>query len=200
MFPRIRLTIVALLSIAFLVAPGRGESGNVASATTYQKGPSRSEGTANDVPGLDKDERAARLAIMPVREDMETPNPHFSLSKGERKLIRISVTNVSAEPIWLLINDFRVQHRPRLVKDGKLVPYPDRVNKIAAYKDKYGPSGTRVFGKTIQPNQTVGLDSMDLDDWYEPLQPGHYELTLKYRFRHRGPQVETNTTSFDVVP
>ena len=40
-----------------------------------------------------------------------------------------------------------------------------------------------------------------LEEWYEsPLQPGHYQLVVRKRFRPDGDWVESNPVTFDVIP
>lgn len=150
---------------------------------------------------LNKFERASRVSIKPVSTDLVTLKQRFSSSRAEEKvLVAVSISNAAAEPISVVIGDPRIQYRPRLLKDGKLLPYTEEVVKVVRAKERSGPGAGRVISGEINPRETVAVDHIDLADWYGTLEPGQYELTIKYRFRHRGQPVETNTITFEVAP
>ena len=200
MFARAVWLVVAFSFSLFYAASAQEESGKHESIAVLSQEPEKPAERKDQAGELSKDERAAKLTILPVRADLETVQEHFSSSRNEKVLILLSVTNTSAEPIWITVGDSRIRHRPQLRKDGKLVPYQAKVDKTLRMKEKEGPGAVRVTGTFVEPNQTIRMDYIDLSEWYDTLVPGLYELTLKYHFKHGGRPVETNTVSFEVVP
>jgi hypothetical protein len=156
---------------------------------------------------LNKSELATTVTITPVGTDLDIVNrkynarQQYSASQQEDKqLILVSMTNTATEPVRIILGDSHVQYRLQLFKDGKLVPYKESLAKILEAKDRDGPGPVRVTGTTLQPNETMMVDFIDLADWYAPLEPGQYELTIKYRSRQHVKSVETNTIKFKIVP
>ena len=92
-------------------------------------------------------------------------------------------------------------YRPRLLKNGKEFAYLEGVKKSMDSRDKYGPNGlSPVIAVTLEPNKQTTVEYIDLGKWYGPLETGHYEMTLGHRFHQKGSHVQSNTTTFDVVP
>ncbi len=188
-------TIVLLSSL--LTLGSQTEPANTAQQDEKSDNPDKQERVIE----LNKFERASRVTIKPVSTDLTTLKQRFRASRIEEKVfVVVSVTNTTTEPISIIIGDPRIQYRPRLLKDGKLLPYKEEVVKVVRAKDKSGPGSGRIISGEIKPGETVTMDHIDLADWYDPLEPGQYQLTLKYRFRHRGQPVEVNMITFNVVP
>jgi hypothetical protein len=148
---------------------------------------------------LNKSERASQVTIRPVGGDLATLKQTFSASKDKAR-VAVFITNTIHETIRIIIADPYIHYRPRLLMDGRPLPYKEQVAKVARQKEKFGPGSGRVLGGEVKPEETVMIDYIDLADWFGPLEPGQYELTIKYRFRHRGKPVETNTVTFEVIP
>jgi hypothetical protein len=92
-----------------------------------------------------------------------------------------------------------MHERMRLLKDGAPVHYlGDVPKKLKASDDN---EGVVISTKTVtlEPNRATRYGLLDLSQWYGQLQPGHYELTIRHRFRWRGKPAESNTVEFDVV-
>ena len=113
---------------------------------------------------------------------------------GERMLIQVSVT--TTEPREASLTSTFKQHRPRLMKDGHLVPHRpgsptwDQVDCIL----------TRVIFVGIPANQPTPLGSFNVADWYEPLEPGEYQLTLWIRLLTcSGPLYKSHSLTFEVT-
>jgi hypothetical protein len=113
---------------------------------------------------------------------------------GERVLIQVSV--VSTEPREASLTSTFQQHRPRLMKDGHLVPHRhgspawDQVDCILY----------RVVLAGIPAHQPTQLDSFKASDWYEQLEPGEYELTLWVRLLScSGPLYKSHSVTFEVT-
>ena len=62
-----------------------------------------------------------------------------------------------------------------------------------------GRMGSTVFHK-LEPSFTTVVHRFLLDDWYDQLERGQYELTLPHRFWGKEVPAESETVTFDVVP
>jgi pimeloyl-ACP methyl ester carboxylesterase len=103
--------------------------------------------------------------------------------------------------------------RPRLVKDGQLLTYvsnlPQKLDKdkAAAKRECDFISTPQTFTLLAREKKTVdwfvisqGTYNLGSIKWYEPLQAGHYQLTLRRRLDCCiGAMVETGMIEFDVV-
>lgn len=47
-------------------------------------------------------------------------------------------------------------------------------------------------------NEPAYVDVIYLDEWYEPLDPGHYQLDVKWRFLPDGGWTNVASTTFEV--
>jgi hypothetical protein len=57
-----------------------------------------------------------------------------------------------------------------------------------------------IVGVTLEPNNEKRLEDIDLTDWYEPLKPGHYQLSTQHRFIQGGKWVDSASITFEVKP
>lgn len=195
---RTKLLAITALVLLMMAFPALGGHTGIVGAALQEEKSGRPDGPERVIE-LDRFERAAKVVITPGTD----PNkPKFSFragSEGTRVPILVSMTNTTTETMGIALRSKIAHYRPRLLKDGKLLPYSERMAKAARAYERYGPSGSMVSGE-IKPGETVTLDYIDLADWYGPLEPGRYELIIKYRFRHGGRPVETNKISFEIVP
>lgn len=118
--------------------------------------------------------------------------------EGDRIYLYLVITNNSIENVSFARVDFYQEHRPRLTRDGDPVPYRSKISALVIEKDKQ-IVGRSVNSATLRPGETVE-ESVDLADWYEPLPPGHYQLTVRRRFIWGGDWVESPATRFEVNP
>lgn len=126
---------------------------------------------------------------------------------GEEIPVVISMTNTGDKPAGYCLSTTVIQNRPQLERDGQTLPYltnlPQQVDAENAV-ERCENSAFRQFYQ-LQPKQQKIVDWITLGQrgvlWYEPLPPGHYELTLMRRVECcRGAFVKSNKVSFDVVP
>ncbi len=148
-------------------------------------------------------DRLTEVSIMPVGYSRRGGS--YALKQefrtGEPIRVALIITNRSTEILVMDKGDRFFHYRPRLFKDGREVEYLEGVKKSIDSKDKYGPNGlSPVIAVTLEPNKQTTVEYVDLAKWYGPLEAGHYELTLGHRFHHKGPHVQSNTTTFDVSP
>lgn len=106
--------------------------------------------------------------------------------------------NTSLEPVAVAILDKYVQNRPELLRDGQIVPYREGLNKLLEAKEK-DPFIVLPQVVKLNPNEQKFIGYIYLDDWYEPLQPGHYQLSLKHRFEPGQGWIESSSITFEVV-
>ena len=108
-------------------------------------------------------------------------------------------TNTSLIPLPVRSWDQFAQNRPRLLRDNQEVPYRDGLTDLLKKKDH--DTGGDIVGIvviTLAPNTEKTLEQIDLSNWYEPLQPGHYQLSTQHRFVQGGKWVDSASITFDV--
>jgi hypothetical protein len=84
-------------------------------------------------------------------------------------------------------------------KDGKPLLYRKGLSDMRE-KDKHpGRLGSTIF-YNLEPNIPSVVHRFLLEDWYEQLEPGQYELTLRHRFWGKEVPAESDTVIFQVIP
>ena len=112
---------------------------------------------------------------------------------------RLQATNRSLQKVTLLIIDSYVQDRPELFRDGQIVPYKKGVDELLHAKDK-DPFRKLVENVRLDPNESKGIGFIYLNDWYERLQLGHYQLSVKHRFEPGQDWIDSSSITFEVAP
>lgn len=90
------------------------------------------------------------------------------------------------------------EYRPELSRDGEILSYSKEAKKAVDKADHEPPSWS-----TIPLNLELGREhrwTVRLEDWYDRLGPGHYQLTVRKRFAWDGDWVQSNSVTFDVQP
>ena len=105
---------------------------------------------------------------------------------GNKVRLRVTAKNDSDQRIMIIIIDSYYQNRPRLYRDGKLVPYRSQITKVVQSKDSRPVFVTDPGDLVVEPYSSVTLPNLDLNEWYGPLQPGSYRLINRYRFNFEG--------------
>lgn len=152
---------------------------------------------------LERLEHVMEVSIMPVGYSRRTGTYVLKqeFKAGEPIRVALLITNKSNETLVIDKGDRTFHYRPRLSKDGKEVHYLKGVKRSIDLKDKYGRNGlSPVIAESLESNKQTCVDYINLVEWYGPLEAGHYELTLGHRFHQKRPHVQSNTTTFDVVP
>jgi hypothetical protein len=90
--------------------------------------------------------------------------------------------------------------RPVLVRDGEVVLY--NKNKQKEIESERPEDGFRGSGApiTYESGREYGPESVALDEWYDLLVPGRYELTVRKQFTWDGDWVVSNPVYFEVIP
>jgi hypothetical protein len=159
---------------------------------------------------LNDDGRAIRVTIM-------TGGGLFGPAKDRYKVgaqvpVTITMTNTSTQPIYVCDSETLYQDLPKLVKDGRILPYlkwqsfalaDSKRNHTCQEEDLPEPT-------ILKPHESTVADWFILVDstistgalaWYDSLPPGKYELSIQRRFACcDGPMVESNKISFEIVP
>jgi hypothetical protein len=142
----------------------------------------------------------AKLELAPwplkVGEPIENLPRHFK--EGDPVTFRLLITNISWQKVSFSCADSLRDQRPRLVRDGDEVPFSKHTAEILRGKEE-DPVGRSSRAATLEPNETL-TELVDLRDWYEPLKPGHYQLTVRRRFYLGGKWIESPAITFDVDP
>ncbi|HEX7722503.1 MAG TPA: hypothetical protein VF397_10120 [Pyrinomonadaceae bacterium] len=98
--------------------------------------------------------------------------------------------------------DFYYQNRPKLLRNGKAVPYKSKTDDLVRSKET-DPGGLFISVRLvrIEAHSNRNLEELDLSDWYDALQPGSYQLTNKYRTSFKGPWTkESAEIQFRIEP
>lgn len=168
-------------------------------------------GEMPNVPGLEeKIERLQRLLENPDFLKLKVSHVKSKPIKDEENLIRdyktgseigfeLVVTNTSTEPFNIAFSDFLKQTRPHLAKDGRVIHYHKKAAEAVRLNDVLMD---RIYGLTVwlYPDKPQSIGVLKLSNWYEPLEPGTYELTIKNRLTRRGKWIEAPTMTFKVIP
>jgi hypothetical protein len=89
------------------------------------------------------------------------------------------------------------EYRPELYKDGEIMPYSKEAQGKVDGADRQVASGSG--GPTrLDAGNEIEWTSVKLENWYEPLGPGHYQLTVRKRFTGDGEWAQSNSVTFDV--
>jgi hypothetical protein len=128
---------------------------------------------------------------------------------GEPIIIVVFMTNTGNETTSVEIADTYYQNRPKLTKESKEVPYRQEVRNVLKWKDDQGCGAGRHAPTELVPNEKAEADFLVLMQgqqptknivWYDELEPGNYELSIRRRFGcWLRPEAESNTIRFQVV-
>jgi hypothetical protein len=130
---------------------------------------------------------------------------------GERIPITITMTNKAKVPVQICLSDDFFQNRPELTRDGQQVPYGKLASHWILNDERARDCKDYSLPITLDlvPNKPMIVDWIVLcensDDrlaptFYEPLQAGKYQLTLRRSFECcYTQQAESNTISFEIT-
>jgi hypothetical protein len=142
------------------------------------------------------------LKITPLLYSLEVhdmvPTDRFKI--GDPKSFGLTMTNRTNETIPFLFTSHYVHFRPRLLKDGIPVQYRKEIRQAVQDTENHFRLMGSSIGFPLLPDRPYQFGYLALKDWYEPLEPGHYELTLKHRFGTKRRPVESNRATFEVLP
>jgi hypothetical protein len=130
-------------------------------------------------------------------QPVETPQPYavgdsmyFQLFISQSLFDSITVENSRWAPY---------AYRPELNKNGDVLPLSKEAQKGVERADGEPPSGS-YSPVSLAPGREYEWATVRIEDWYDRLGPGHYELSVRKRFVWDGDWVQSNSVTFDVVP
>jgi hypothetical protein len=154
---------------------------------------------------------AVKVTIATVSPMLEGPTDTYRL--GQQIPIAIKLTNTGSQPVYSCLSDDLYQDLPELRRNGQVVPYTNWQAYMVKWAEKNHTCQMYDLADEtlLRPNTATLVDSlMVVDDhsdpmgalaWYDELQPGKYELSVKRRLGCcDGPMVESNTIEFEVTP
>jgi hypothetical protein len=116
-------------------------------------------------------------------------------------VIVISVVNNSEQPLKLNVIDREYSNRLQLFRDGLLIPYREEVTKRIAEKEQNPRLAEIINDLLLDPKSKSWSQGISLKDWYGPLSPGSYSLTVRHRFEIDGPwTAQSAPLLFEVLP
>lgn len=115
---------------------------------------------------------------------------------GDKIRFELFVTSALTEPFE--INITGDQNRPQLLRNGHPLSYHQKATKFI--KDNERLPYLSAFTLRLKPGEQQTIGIIDLKDWYEPLEPGLYELTVRHRFQDGGKWIDFPQVTFEVVP
>jgi hypothetical protein len=131
---------------------------------------------------------------------------------GQRIPVVITMSDTRSDPVPVCVSGTLYQDQPKLLKDGQPVPFMKAQREMlqTVYADKTCATLDLPEPIMLKPNEPTMVDWFVLAEgttergdlsWYEPLQVGKYELSIRRRFDCcDGPTVESNKINFEVVP
>jgi len=145
---------------------------------------------------------AVQIGIVPherkTGKGPPTPAPPFKA--GDKFIFDLVVTNISHVPVRVMIFDTYVQNRPQLLMGGQVLSYREEIEKVVKASEHGTGEMLRLANIVLAPNESGSAETVILNDWYHPLEPGHYQLTVQHRFDEGDKWIATPSYSFEVFP
>ena len=134
---------------------------------------------------------------VPNEEPSTTPSPY---TVGAAINFQLFISQSLSEEL-VLTNQMwpYLEYRPELNRDGDVVPYSKKSQEFADQAEAR-PVNSSVMTVHLARGSEHIWGIVDMDEWYEPLVPGHYQLVARKRFYPDGEWVESNPVTFDVIP
>ena len=158
---------------------------------------------------LTPEEQAIKVTIETTSGFLGRPANRYKV--GEQIPVTITMTNTAKNPVYTCVSSDLYQDLPKLTRDGRLVPYLNwqSYEELNAKRNHICEKENLPEAVLLRPNEPTVADWFVLVDdkttgaefWYDSLPPDKYELTILRRLSCcDGPMVESNKTSFEVVP
>jgi hypothetical protein len=114
--------------------------------------------------------------------------------------VTVFIENKSKQRLKSNVIDAYYGNRLQLFKDDVLIPYREEITNLMRLQDEtLKPIHTwRDF--FIDPETVHGLQNITLYDWYGPLAPGIYRVTIQHRFEIGGPWTRDSVPMLFEVP
>ena len=127
---------------------------------------------------------------------VERPQPY---KVGDPMYFELLVSQSLFEKLMIDVSRWaHYEYRPELSRDGEILSYSKGALKAVDKADNEPPSWSMI-PLNLAPGREYRW-TVSLEDWYDRLGPGHYELTVRKRFVWDGDWVQSNSVTFDVQP
>ncbi len=126
----------------------------------------------------------------------DAPSPY---TVGEWIGFTVFVSQSLVESMFVARISPYYDYRPELLRDGETIPYSRQAQERLDRAEREPPSGS-MSATQVLSGREERLYNVAIEDWYEPLAMGHYQLTVRKRFAYDGDWVQSNPVIFDVQP
>src|ERR1700738_1105470 len=132
---------------------------------------------------------------VPREEPSDSPSPY---NLGDWIFFQLSITQSLPENLGLSnqLSPY-YEYRPELSRDGETLPYSKEVQEGVDRAEKEPHQGSSTYATLTQGREYVWA-TVRMEEWYEPLEVGHYQLTVRKRFVGDGDWIQSNPVVFDV--
>lgn len=130
-------------------------------------------------------------------QSSDTPAPY---TVGDRIGFGLFITQSLAETLMISeALDPYENTRLELFKDGDIVPYSKQAQEMVELRERRPADGS-AGAPRLPYGRACLLKIIKLEDWYEPVGQGHYQLSVSRRFAWDGDWVQSTSVTFDVQP
>jgi len=109
------------------------------------------------------------------------------------------MTNTSLFPVEVPVGNLYRQNRPILYKNGQVHEYRKQIAELTEASDETVSDFHRDYQAHLEPNESITPQRIILDDWYDDLGPGHYQISVKHRLQPGQEWIESSSITFDIV-
>lgn len=136
------------------------------------------------------------LLISTVADDRETPRAQYRV--GEEVVVRVGATNRDEKVAVVMLRRGYEHFFLTLLKDGLPVRYSRAAReRLLSYTGE--PFRSSWMAVRVEAGAEGALAVPGLSHWYDRLEPGVYQLTMRFALVRTDPKVKTNTVVFEVV-
>lgn len=149
----------------------------------------------------DKSDKKSKVRFLIRAVDAKEKKNKATFKVGEKIYIEALIKNDSEENYPHTVIDKYYNYQFNLQKVGEIRVKKHREGKIKTIsKGQREPTYfARLEGLPIKSGEARVVGSLDLDDWYENLEPGEYRLTVQYRSNPGMPVLVSNRLFIEIV-
>jgi len=153
---------------------------------------------ARSLQGLVSSNAITISLALPEAELLNKPSEPYRV--GNKVYIKVVVRNDSDQRIKVRSVDRYFQNRPKLFKNGEMIPYRREIAE-SIQKREANPEFVSLRQVVwVSQYSSESVSEINLNDWYGDLEPGTYQLISRYRLDVRGPwTADSAPLSFEVV-
>lgn len=200
MFATKTLTLLLLLTVAGVIAGQEQKKPTVDSKGQPEFTPEMEE-RASKRREILGDPQSFAFVVKPKadRSSEVHGRPVTKYKAGSEISFELSATSMLTEPFEVPLLHSYDKFRPELYRDEQLVPYRKGTVGLLEKRENLWTYVSLRYAK-LEPNKPQLIGSVNLGDWYDPLVPGTYTLTLKHRLDAGESWLELPPITFEIVP